>query len=152
MEAPGREVAGVAQALNPVDRERLRELGANIRERRTAGDLTLEDLAASAGLSVTYLGQTERGQRNPSVLVLWRVADALGVLGSADLDEPGSTFTLTGRRQSARCAPTWSLRARRPAWQRAECLLANIRAAGRRAARNTNRGIAQGPFRYAAQP
>jgi transcriptional regulator with XRE-family HTH domain len=39
----------------------------------------LEDLAASAGLSVTYLGQTERGQRNPSVLVLWRIADALAI-------------------------------------------------------------------------
>ena len=79
MEAAGREVAGVAQALTPVDRERLRALGANIRELRTASDLTLEDLASEAGLSVTYLGQTERGQRNPSVLVLWRVAEALGI-------------------------------------------------------------------------
>lgn len=69
----------MAQALTPVDRERLRALGANIRERRTAGDRTLEDLAHEAGLSVTYLGQTERGQRNPSVLVLWRVAEALGI-------------------------------------------------------------------------
>jgi transcriptional regulator with XRE-family HTH domain len=69
----------VAQALTPVDRERLRALGANIRERRTARDLTLEDLANEAGLSVTYVGQTERGQRNPSVLVLWRIADALGI-------------------------------------------------------------------------
>jgi len=77
----------VAQALNTVDRERLRTLGAKIRERRTAGDLTLEDLADSAGLSVTYLGQTERGQRNPSVLVLWRIADALGVR----LDELAAT-------------------------------------------------------------
>jgi transcriptional regulator with XRE-family HTH domain len=69
----------VAQALTPVDRERLRAPGANIRERRTAGDWTLEDLAHEAGLSATYLGQTERGQRNPSVLVLWRVAEALGI-------------------------------------------------------------------------
>ena len=79
MEAAGRDVAGVAQALTSTDRERLRVLGANIRERRTASDLTLEDLANEAGLSVTYLGQTERGQRNPSVLVLWRVAEALGI-------------------------------------------------------------------------
>lgn len=69
----------MAQASNPADRERLRQLGAAIRERRAARDLTLEDLAAAAGLSVTYLGQTERGQRNPSVLVLWRIADALEV-------------------------------------------------------------------------
>lgn len=77
----------MAQALNPGDRDRLRELGANIRERRTSRDLTLEDLAASAGVSVTYLGQTERGQRNPSVLVVWRIANALGV----SLDQLTST-------------------------------------------------------------
>jgi transcriptional regulator with XRE-family HTH domain len=80
----------VAQAPNPADRERLRQLGAAIRERRAASDLTLEDLAAAAGLSVTYLGQTERGQRNPSVLVLWRIADALEIgldqLTAADTD------------------------------------------------------------------
>lgn len=64
---------------DPVERARLRDLGASIRQRRTASDLTLEDLAASADLSVTYLGQTERGQRNPSVLVLWRIADALDI-------------------------------------------------------------------------
>lgn len=73
-----REVAGVPGASDPTDRERLKDLGASIRQWRTVSELTLEDLAASAGLSVTYLGQTERGQRNPSVLVLWRIADALG--------------------------------------------------------------------------
>ena len=75
----GREVGGVARAPNQIDRERLRELGAGIHRLRAAGEMTLEDLAPSAGLSVTYLGQIERGQRNPSVLVLWRIADALGV-------------------------------------------------------------------------
>lgn len=82
----------MAHAPNAIDRERLRELGTIIRRRRTAGDLTLEDLANAAGLSVTYLGQTERGQRNPSVLVLWRIADALGVrldeLAAADPGPP----------------------------------------------------------------
>jgi transcriptional regulator with XRE-family HTH domain len=55
-------------------------------------NMTLEDLAASAGLSVTYLGQTERGQRNPSALVLWRIAGALGArldqLVATDPDQP----------------------------------------------------------------
>ena len=57
--------------------------------------MTLEDLAASAGLSVTYLGQTERGQRNPSVLVLWRIADALDItldqLAAGDPDHRAGT-------------------------------------------------------------
>lgn len=64
-------------APQPSDSQRLRALGARIRSQRTAKGLTLEDLAPSAGLSVTYLGQTERGQRNPSALVMWRIADAL---------------------------------------------------------------------------
>jgi transcriptional regulator with XRE-family HTH domain len=84
----------VAKTSSTVDRERLRELGARIRQMRLAGDLTLEDLAAAAGLSVTYLGQTERGQRNPSVLVLWRIACALDTtldrLVVADLGDRGS--------------------------------------------------------------
>jgi XRE family transcriptional regulator, regulator of sulfur utilization len=74
-----REVAGVAQTPDTVERRRLRELGANIRRRRVDANMTLEDLAAAAHLSVTYLGQTERGQRNPSVLVLWRIADGLDI-------------------------------------------------------------------------
>ena len=53
---------------------------ARIRQLRAAVHLTLEDLAASAGVSVTYLGQTESGRSaQPSVLVLWRIADALDI-------------------------------------------------------------------------
>lgn len=80
----------MAKASDPVDHARLRELGARIRHIRMAADLTLEDLAAFAGLSVTYLGQTERGQRNPSVLVLWRIADALdATLDQLTAADPG---------------------------------------------------------------
>jgi len=69
----------VAPSPEHSETQRLRALGAGIRAQRVARGLTLEDLAAPAKLSVTYLGQTERGQRNPSALVLWRIADALGV-------------------------------------------------------------------------
>lgn len=69
----------MAPAREHSESQRLRALGAGIRAQRVAMGLTLEDLATPAKLSVTYLGQTERGQRNPSALVLWRIADALGV-------------------------------------------------------------------------
>ena len=47
-------------------------------ERRGRG-LTLNDLAAAAGLSVAYLGEIERGKKYPSVSVLERLAGALAL-------------------------------------------------------------------------
>lgn len=53
------------------------------RARHKAG-LTQEQLAYEAKIDLTYAGGIERGRRNPSVQVLARVADALG-LEPADL-------------------------------------------------------------------
>ena len=47
-------------------------------ERRRRG-LTLNDLAAAAGVSVAYLGEIERGKKYPSVSVLERLAGALAL-------------------------------------------------------------------------
>lgn len=41
--------------------------------------MTLEALADEVGLAYTYVGQIERGQRNPTLDVVERVAVALGV-------------------------------------------------------------------------
>lgn len=54
-------------------------VGYNIRERRGRLSLTQNELAASAGLGRTYLGGIEKGRRNPSLLVLARLAAVLGV-------------------------------------------------------------------------
>lgn len=40
--------------------------------------LTQEQTAFDAGIDLTYLGGIERGRRNPSLLVMVRVAEALG--------------------------------------------------------------------------
>lgn len=48
-----------------------------VRLRRAAG-LTQEALAVRAGVSQQYLSGFERGQRNPSVLTLAQIAEALG--------------------------------------------------------------------------
>ncbi|WP_299424200.1 helix-turn-helix transcriptional regulator [Sphingomonas bacterium] len=53
-------------------------VGGNVRRLRTEAKLTQEQLAFAAEIDLTYVGGIERGKRNPSVLVLARVAMALG--------------------------------------------------------------------------
>jgi transcriptional regulator with XRE-family HTH domain len=55
------------------------DLGETLRALRTAAGLTLESLAAAAGVSKSLLSQVERGQTSPSVATLRGVAAALGV-------------------------------------------------------------------------
>ena len=58
-------------------------VAARLRELRQARGLSQEQLADLAGCHRTYVGMLERKQGNPSLLVLGKLADALGVnLGS----------------------------------------------------------------------
>ena len=52
-------------------------MGQNVRHLRQAKGLTQEQLAFEAGLDLTYVGGIERGKRNPSLLVMVRLATAL---------------------------------------------------------------------------
>jgi transcriptional regulator with XRE-family HTH domain len=52
-------------------------VGKNVRRLRLARGLTQEKLAFEAELDLTYIGRIERGRRNPSLLVMARIADAL---------------------------------------------------------------------------
>ena len=54
-------------------------VGANVRRFRVAAGLTQEHVAFAAEIDLTYLGGIERGKRNPSLLVMARIADALAV-------------------------------------------------------------------------
>ena len=53
-------------------------VGANVRALRIAKGMTQERLAFAAELDLTYIGGIERGRRNPSLLAMARIADALG--------------------------------------------------------------------------
>lgn len=49
------------------------------RELRLARNLTQEQLAFDAQIDLTYVGGIERGRRNPSLLVLTRIAASLSI-------------------------------------------------------------------------
>lgn len=51
--------------------------GRNVRDVRRARGLTLEQLAHDVGMSYSYVGQLERGQRNPSLDTVERFASVL---------------------------------------------------------------------------
>jgi transcriptional regulator with XRE-family HTH domain len=52
-------------------------LGSRIRELRAAAGKTQERVAADAGIHWTYVGQVERGERNPSFKNLMKLARGL---------------------------------------------------------------------------
>ncbi|MEX0659082.1 MAG: helix-turn-helix transcriptional regulator [Egibacteraceae bacterium] len=58
---------------------RVRDLGAYIREQRTSAQLSLRNLASMAGVSNPYLSQIERGLRKPSAEILQGIAKALRI-------------------------------------------------------------------------
>jgi transcriptional regulator with XRE-family HTH domain len=55
--------------------------GQHLRKLRLEKGWTQEDLADKAGMHFTYIGQIERGLRNPSLINLHKLAKALGVDG-----------------------------------------------------------------------
>lgn len=71
---PSRNVAAIAESLV--------SLGSEVRQVRRARKMTLKDLARESGVSVSHLSAVERGTANPSIDIVHRMAEALGV--SAD--------------------------------------------------------------------
>jgi transcriptional regulator with XRE-family HTH domain len=56
-----------------------RLLGRNVRRLRDERNWSQEQLAFESGLDRTYISGVERGVRNPTVLVIGKIAGALGV-------------------------------------------------------------------------
>lgn len=53
-------------------------VGRNVKRIRAARGLTQEELAERSGFSQQYLSDLERGRRNPTIVSLWELAQALG--------------------------------------------------------------------------
>jgi len=56
-----------------------KEFGKRLKKLREEKDWTQEELADKAGMHFTYIGQIERGVRNPSLVNLYKLAKALGI-------------------------------------------------------------------------
>jgi transcriptional regulator with XRE-family HTH domain len=67
---PGDEVGAVEMA---------RRVGDNLRRRRKARNLSLDELAVASGVSRAALSQIETSKGNPTVGVLWKIAVGLGI-------------------------------------------------------------------------
>lgn len=62
-----------------MDRDVLKKFGETIKKVRKERGLTQEQLADAAGIERSYMGTIERGERNPTLLKVCRIAKALKV-------------------------------------------------------------------------
>jgi transcriptional regulator with XRE-family HTH domain len=66
--------------MNQEKEERLKKhFGERVRQLRKAKELSQETLALVCDLDRTYIGGVERGERNISLINIYKIADALGV-------------------------------------------------------------------------
>ena len=65
-----------------------RRVGLNLKRIRQERGLSQEELAFESGLHRTYISGVERGVRNPTVIVLEKIARALKVPAAELLAEP----------------------------------------------------------------
>lgn len=64
-----------------------REIGKRLREIRSQKGWSLQTLAEQTNVSKPMLGQIERGESNPTVGTLWKIADGLGVAFTSFIEE-----------------------------------------------------------------
>ena len=67
----------------------LDQFGSALRRRRLELNLTQEALASLVGIDRTYISGLERGLRNPTLLVLARLASSLDIPVAALLEQLG---------------------------------------------------------------
>jgi XRE family transcriptional regulator, regulator of sulfur utilization len=71
------------------------QIGGNIRKIRRERGLSLEQMAESTGVSKAMIGQIERGDSNPTVAILWKIANGLKVSFSSLIEQPQLQVTIT---------------------------------------------------------
>ena len=76
----------MAKTSGTDDRTWLRQFGYRVRAAREAAGISQADAAHEADIHPTYLSGIETGRRNPSLLVVRRLAAALNVTPSQLLD------------------------------------------------------------------
>jgi transcriptional regulator with XRE-family HTH domain len=81
-----------------------RLVGRNFARIRRAKGLTQEQVEELSGFSQQYLSGLEQGRRNPTVITLYELAQALGVR-PVDLLDEGSPVSRTRREVGRRASP-----------------------------------------------
>lgn len=60
-------------------RDVLEKFGAKMQKVRKAQNISQEELASMLAMHRTYIGMVERGERNPTIRTLYKIAKALKV-------------------------------------------------------------------------
>lgn len=84
------------------DAESAQAFGIVIKSVRLASDVSQEGLAYAADVERSYLGRIERGQSQPTLFLILKLAHALGVDGAILLSQV--EYTLARRRRAAKAA------------------------------------------------
>lgn len=61
-------------------------LGRNVKALRTAAGMSQEELAARLDVDQAYISRIEAGEKNPTILTIWHIAQALYTTPSELLD------------------------------------------------------------------
>jgi len=77
-----------------------RRVAENLRQRRKARALSLDDLARASGVSRAALSQIETCKSNPTIGVLWKIAIGLGIPVSELIGAPRSGAVVLRRNDS----------------------------------------------------
>ncbi|WP_088103566.1 helix-turn-helix domain-containing protein [Halalkalibacter urbisdiaboli] len=82
-----------------MDKEQLSQMiGEKLKQLRFERNWSLDQLAKQTGVSKPMLGQIERGESNPTVSTLWKIAKGLNVSFTAFLEEEKPNVTVVDRR------------------------------------------------------
>src|SRR3954466_13064735 len=80
----------------------VRRFGERLRELRTQGGFTQEQLAEKAQVTASYVGRLERGGAAPGIDLVERLAKALGVKVADLLPQEENPKTVEGMRKQAK--------------------------------------------------
>jgi XRE family transcriptional regulator, regulator of sulfur utilization len=71
-----------------------KNIAKNLKEMRKRRQLTLEELAEKSGVSKSMLGEIERERTNPTITVLWKIANALKTPLTMLINDKKTDFTV----------------------------------------------------------